>query len=368
MIRRWMIVPVMGYIWILALLYNSGIGQTIDIYGKTKLLVIVLTLYHIFVSQRFRHIPRSLVMVFLAVVLYTLYTDITYGKTMVDYLWIYLLIPLIALLPVEKLQMKFVSIMYGVLGLAVLFIYNFAHSFDGWNTNFLAMIALFSFCVMIVSFNKTTNIWIIAIFSVYVVLYFSWIKLLNSRSGTLFALIMILCVLKIFPIRQFLKSKFFVYFMLIVPLLVAIFLEFIQNMDFVADLNSWSIQQFNKPIFNGRDSLVHKGFDMWGKHLFFGNGDLGTSRWHNSAITLLVGGGVFGFSLCVVGIGKIINSANKFLDDNIVFGLIVGFIIIWIQQSVELGLIASQANAIPYAMLGLLLGRVKTIKIGERDG
>ena len=41
------------------------------------------------------------------------------------------------------------------------------------------------------------------------------------------------------------------------------------------------------------------------------------------------------------------------------------FLVLYVQQSVELGLMAPNPNLLPYAMLGLLLGRVNYLK--ERD-
>ncbi len=367
MIKKWLIVPVMGYIWLLALLYSSGIGQTIDIYGKTKYVVITLLLYSIFVSQNLRTVHYKYILLVLCSVLYILYTTVTYDKNMADYLWIYLLIPLIAILPVEKVQMNVISVMYGVLGMAVLVVTNYASYFDGWNPNSIAMVALFSFCVMIATFNKARNLWIFIFLGIYTLLYFRLLDILNCRSGRLFAIFMLLCVFGIIPIKKMLKSRFSIYFIVLIPLFVAIFLALTKNFNFVLDLNSWSIDTFSKRIFNGRDELCYEGFKTWLEHPFFGNGDLGAGNWHNSAVTMLVGGGIAGFTLCIIGVGEMLKYGSKYLDDTIVAGLVIGFITIWLQQSVELGLIAPQCNAIPYAMLGLLIGRIKTIKSGDFD-
>ena len=50
----------------------------------------------------------------------------------------------------------------------------------------------------------------------------------------------------------------------------------------------------------------------------------------------------------------------------VVYGLFIAFLMIWLQQSLELGMVAPQANVVPYGILGLLLGRLKTLE--NNDG
>ena len=361
-LKKWTIVPIMGLVWIFALLYGSGIGQAYDIYGRAKVVVVLVVILHLIVSGKLRRIPLQNFLLFAYLLVVTLITSFIYGKNMLDYLWLYGIVYLISLLPVAKEPMRMVSILYGVLGMAVLYVWNYGSAFSGWNTNSLAMIAFFSFALLIVSFNKTSKISITLLLAAYAVLYFLWTENLESRSGTLFAIIMILGVYHVLPFNRWLKKPLICWIILLAPLIIAILVVLIQNQAFVANINTWSLVTFGKPLFNGRDEIWHQGFMQWLQHPIIGNGNLSAANWHNSAITMLVGGGTAGYLIWIFLTRKILNSSSNHFHDSIVYGLQLGFLCIWVQQSVELGLIASQANAIPYAMLGLLIGRVRTLE------
>ncbi len=361
LIKKWSIVPIMGLIWLLALLYQSGIGMVYDVYGKTKLLVIVLTLYHVFLSQAFRRISKKTLVLIVSIIVFSFITEVIYGHEITDYIWLYLLIPLIALLPIEEAPMRMVSIMYGVLGMAVLFVRNYMTAFNGWNTNSLAMVAFFSFAVMIASFNNTRNPWQLLWMAAYFVVYYLWSEPLNSRGGVLFSLLMLLCILEVLPIKKWLQNRWFTLIVLLLPLLIAILIVLIRNTPLVEALDVWSKITFQKPLFNGRDEIWAYGFKQWFNHPFFGNGDLSAYNWHNSAVTMLVGCGAIGYMIWISGILNFYKKAAGYFQDKIIWGLAIGFLSIWLQQTIELGLVAGKANAIPYAMLGLILGRINTL-------
>lgn len=359
------ILPIMGIVWLVALLYISGIGQTYDVYGKAKLLVIALFLLQTIIhSRRKLSVKKAAAPVAILAILFltVLVTWLRFNQSMLDYLWLYLLIPLLASLPVEEKPMLWVSILYGGLGMAVLFVRNFGTAFDKWNENTLAIIAFFSFVVMITAINKVKNIFVFLFLSSYFVIYYLWSEPLHSRSGVLFSLILLLGVLGVIPFRTWLKKRSVVLLLLLIPLLIAILEATLSSADILYDLDHWSRQVFGKPLFNGRDNLAKAGFTRWWQHPIFGNGNLSTESWHNSAVTMLVGGGAVGFLIWIFSTASFLQKGVAFLQDKIVFGLMLGFLVIWLHQTVELGLVAAQANAIPYAMLGLLFGRINTIR------
>lgn len=274
----------------------------------------------------------------------------------------YLLVFLIGQLKIEQSEMTLISLIYGLLGLAVLYVYDYKSAFSGWNENTVFIVAFFSFTVMLVSFNYNNIKLSFFLILMYSIIYFKLSDELNSRGGILFTLIALLGVFNIIPFNRILKNSKKILFILMIPLMIAIVISFIKNSKFAYSLDLWSIETFNKPIFNGRDEIFYKGFFIWLKHPLFGTGDLGSVNWHNSAITMLVGCGLIGFIIWIFVTENILKKGIDYLNDKIVYGLMVGFIAIWIQQSIELGLVSNQVNAIPYAMLGLIIGRINTIK------
>ena len=117
-LKKWTIVPIMGLVWIFALLYGSGIGQAYDIYGRAKVVVVLVLILHLIVSGKLRRIPLQNFLLFAYLLVVTLITSFIYGKNMLDYLWLYGIVYLISLLPVAKEPMRIVSLMYGVVGMA----------------------------------------------------------------------------------------------------------------------------------------------------------------------------------------------------------------------------------------------------------
>ena len=128
----------------------------------------------------------------------------------------------------------------------------------------------------------------------------------------------------------------------------------------------WSYSKFQKPIFNGRDNLWKRGFELLWENPIMGTGDFNRDSWHNSAVTCLVATGVVGFILWIQSLKKIIEPAMQHLDDYIVMGSLVSFFVLYAQQAVELGFISENPTLIGYILLGVMLGRVRYLQGRER--
>ena len=360
-IEQWAIVPVMGLLWIVGLTYQSGIGIAYDVYGKTKLLTIGIFLFLFVFRGKFRRISQQMLLALVLIGVGLVVTYIRYEALVEDFLWVYLLIPLISSLPVEKRQMRWVSLMYGVLGGIVLFIANYGSLFRGWNENAVGMIAFFSYMVFIGAFSELRDRRGIFILVVFSLVYFAWMEVLNARSSALFSIVAFLCVFSIIPFRNLLRIRQSLAWILLAPLLIAVVVVVVKDFSFVEKLNAWSLEQFGKQIFNGRENIWAWGLrDFWDAPMF-GHGTF-VGNFHNSAVTVLYGSGIAGFVFWFLATKTLIRRALSWLNDSVVYGLLIAFAMIWLQQSLELGLIADQANIVPYGILGLLLGRIRTLE------
>lgn len=359
--KNWMIVPVMGLLWLVGLLYQSGIGKVYDVYGKAKLLTICIFLWQFVARRKFRRVSRGWLYILLILLVGNTWTYVKYGREVTDYLWVYLLIPLLSQLPAGARQVRWISLMYGGLGGAVLFITNYGTAFSGWNTNSVGMLAFFSYVVFIASYVGLREKKRLIILLLCSAVYYFWLELLNSRATMLFSLAALLCVLSVIPLRRWLSKRILLIWLL-VPLLVAAVVVAVRNAGFVTALNAWSLRTFSKSLFNGRDRIWYSGFQLLRSMPVFGNGNLSSANWHNSAITCLVGCGIAGYLCWLLAARAILRRGLKGLTDGTVYGLITAFLMIWLQQSVELGLIAAQASVVPYGILGLMLARVKTVE------
>lgn len=358
-IRYWAVVVLMGALWLLALTYGSGIGMAYGVYGKAKLLTLIAFAWQFIFRRRFRVVYREMAYTLFFVMTWCAISLIFYGQDNTDYLWVYLLIPLMSRLSLTRSQMKWISLMYGALGGAVLWLTKYGTVFRGWNQNSIAMLAFFSYTVFAASYTEAKD-WKRVCFFAYSGIYFLWLNDLGSRGSTLFSMILLAGNISLVPLRRLVRRKR-VLWLLLFPLLTAIAVAAVHGLPFVSRMNVWSMQRFHKPLFNGRDTLWLQGFRLLGEHPFLGNGNLGAGNWHNSAVTCLVGAGCVGYLVWLFGIRKILNMADNSDHDSLIYGLKAAFAVIWLQQTIELGLIAPQANVIPYAVLGLLLARANTV-------
>jgi len=81
----------------------------------------------------------------------------------------------------------------------------------------------------------------------------------------------------------------------------------------------------------------------------------------------LVATGIVGFAFWIASFSNILNRARKYLSDYIVTGCFVGFIILYVQQSVELGFISGNPTLLGYILLGIMLGRVNYLRNEEQN-
>lgn len=283
------------------------------------------------------------------------------------YLWVFCLVYLLSKLKIDDMTMLCTGLIYGGLGFAFLFIFDYGTALNGWNTNSIAMIGCHSFLIFLVPFfreqrmrNKFLLIIAAWIFSILV-------SPTDSRSGALFALVGALFAIGLLPRSVVSKNHFRTSICLILPLIISVIVISVSNSTIMEGLNIWSYQKFHKPIFNGRDELWKYGFELLWQNPLIGTGNLNAANWHNSAITCLVATGILGYIFWIMAFGKIMVRAREFLDDYIVIGCFVSFIILYVQQSVELGFISGNPTLLGYIMLGLMLGRVRFLEELEDD-
>ena len=128
----------------------------------------------------------------------------------------------------------------------------------------------------------------------------------------------------------------------------------------------WSQETFGKELFSGRDAMWISAYRNIFKHPILGQGSLKSgSYWHNSAVACLSTFGVVGFLLWIKMYHEILKEGRRYLEDTSVAGATVAFLLLYCQQSVELGIIAERPSLIPYVILGILLGRINYLKRRE---
>ena len=354
------------FLWFVGLTYVSGFGSAYRIYEKTMYLTLLVFLFYFFSTNNFRFVNKNALFVIMFFVIHNVYTYYVYGFSYESYIWLYLIIFIFSLWNLTEFQMRIIGMAYGILGGVVLFYANYTSVLSGWDGNSISLTPFISYTAFAASLSNLRDAKKITAFIVYSLLYFYHLNTLGSRSTIWFSMVLLLCLFHIIPLKRMMKNKAILIILLLLPLIIAIFVVSVQNAPFVHTLDNWSYNHFNKPIFNGRDTIWDYGFQKFGRNMFLGNGDF-YGRWHNSAVTILVGMGSIGYIVMLSIFWNIWKKGAEFSDDYVVYGLFTAFIICWLQQSVELGLVALKANPLYYSILGLMLARIKALSCGEEN-
>ena len=127
------------------------------------------------------------------------------------------------------------------------------------------------------------------------------------------------------------------------------------------DLNDWSFREFGKPIFNGRESLWELSIMVLDRSDYLGTGKF-IMNYHNSGIAALSVFGVIGYITWISYFNNIMCQLGRYINDDIVFGSIFAFSLIFLQQTVDLGFISPIPNLLPYMILGVGLGRIRLLR------
>lgn len=288
-----------------------------------------------------------------------------YGGQALEYLWAYLIVYIFANIRVRRKALRLAGLAYAGLGAAILYIFGFMDALDGWNGNTIAMVGLFSFLIFIIPYFGATDRWSKLMLPGVALAYVFLLQYTDSRSCMIAVVLSILLTFGIIPMKKVLRSKKWLWFILLVPVLVAALVALVSGSGLADGLNTWSLQETGKPIFNGRDAIWQRGFETLFDNFLFGTGYINSGYWHNSAIACLAAFGVVGFGLWVKLFHVMLGDVRRFSGDVCVAGAMTAFLVLYCQQSVELGLMAPNPNMLPYVMLGLMFGRVRYLKEKE---
>jgi hypothetical protein len=279
-----------------------------------------------------------------------------------DYLWVYLPVFILSETRPSRSALLLTGLAYAVMGLFVMFLYVYTDALEGWNGNSVAMIGLSGFLLFLSPYYGIQNIRSKLVLIGAGILFGILFWQTNSRSCILAAALALLLFFNVLPTRGLLSSQRLQLVMLLVPLLVASFIDIIASVWDIAALDAWSMENFNKPIFNGRDKVWLEGFALLGEYHWFGSGNIRTGYWHNSALACLTAFGVVGYSLWTNLFRICLRQSIPYRKDPCTAGLTIAFLVIILHQSVELGLLATDPNILPYAILGILLGRSNLLR------
>lgn len=348
--------------WLLSLLEQSGWGVAMQISDKSHLLVAVMAFLIYINKQKFQKIPGICVCGLILTFIIIPYINKS-SLQGASYLTAFLVVYIFSQAKVSKALIKNMAFAIAGLGIVIMLIYTQGTVLAGWNDNAISMIGLFSFIffsVVLVLQKKRKSF---LLWNIITVIYLSLLFATNCRSGMLFSIIAVIAIVYSKKVSKLFKNRFINILLLNLPLLIALLVISIGESSYFSELDKWSKEtmESGKGIFNGRDHLWSHGLLLLEDSSYIGTGKF-IINYHNSSIACLSVFGVLGYIFWIQYFESVFKQLRVYLSDNIVFGCMLGFTIIFLQQTVDLGFISTSPNYIPYMILGLGLGRIQYIK------
>lgn len=345
-------------IWLFSLVNESGWGLLFHTGEKMNWLILMWFIY-LSLFKRRKFIPVMNKVSLIGFILFFIFIAFnTSGKWEgATYLVSFLTIFCFSNINISAKELSFSAFTVGFLGLGLITIYARTEILGGWNDNAIAMLTLFSFIYFSIFFNSVKKKWIRCVCWIMTFAYIVQIAGTDSRGGLLFMLLAVIMMFTRESTRKIISSPKIRTLIIYFPLIIAIIAVWIASQSWFFELDNWSQLNYGKPIFNGRDELWVDGFHDILDYPF-GRGEF-AFNYHNSAVACISVFGVIGYILWINFFKRQLFVMTGYLDDYTVYACMCAFILIYMQQSIELGFINQMPNMIPYMILGIGLGRVR---------
>lgn len=345
-------------IWIFSLVNESGWGLLFHTGEKMNWLILVWSIYLLFFKKR-KFAPTiskvSLMGFILFFILIAFFISSKWdGAT---YLVSFLTIYCFSNINMSAKELSLSAFSVGFLGLGLITIYARTEILSGWNDNAIAMLTLFSFIYFSIFFNSAKKKWIRILCWIMTLAYVVQITGTDSRGGLLFMLMAVLMMFTRETTRKIISNYKIRILIIYFPLIIAIVTVWIASQNGFLEFDNWYQLNYGKPVFNGREQLWADAFNDILNYPF-GRGEF-IINYHNSAVGCIGVFGVIGYILWSNFFKRQLAAMTNYLSDYTVYACLCAFILIYMQQSVELGFINQMPNMMPYMILGLGLGRVR---------
>ena len=361
---NWLHVVLVAIIWIVNLFTGTGLNEIYHVTQYFAIIVYITTFSFVIIHSNRISYSKNNLGGFIGIIVVFLFSSIIHGHGFIamNYLWVYFLVYVLSHFMYSDRDLFWIGLICVMAGFSVLFIYNYGTFLNGWNENTIAMISFFSYLLFLISFfkkqDKKTFVLLSAISCLFLINIFNT----NSRSCIIFCIFVLLFAFRLLDSQLLYKDTRRIIWVILTPLIIALIVVVISKGPYMYALDSWSLSKFEKPFFNGRDVLWDEAFTIFFLHPLLGIGTMSTNNWHNAVITCLVAFGGIGLILWLNGMRLIIDQGKQYTEDHIVRGCLVTFLIIFFQQSFELGLVSEDVNLLPYVILGLMFGRIRFLR------
>ena len=366
-IRRLWVMIVLATLGALSLVNMSGYAVVIGSNDKTFQFLLIVGMVVAYKKMSLQTIVKKKDFIH-GFALFALFWLVSWAGGFADlgirYMSYYLCIYIVSKMYINDEDMNIIHWIYCGLCTLILTVSAFGTKLAGWNPNTLSIASLQLLMVFMITHKpgtKKQNIIFIAIVIFEIVLLTG----LKSRGAQLSAVLALLLLKRRERLDKTLQKRSVVLLIVVLPLIIAAGVVIASKFPAVEAINDWSLRQFRKPIFNGRDEIWEGSFNAMAVNklqLFVGSGFINSGFYHNSAVACLSAYGIIGYILYAMVFYKILCKGIPYWNDDFVRKCIIMFYIICLEQSMENTLFQCGAMVTtPYIILGMMLGRINQI-------
>lgn len=354
-------IAVIVLFWIVSFTLPSGWASAFELSEKTNTIIVsIAVLFFLLSPEKRLEISHR---IFWWILISFVFIPVLMCGSMqgASYLVSFLVVYIVSQGKITPKVVKYSAIIIALLGIFTLNIYIHGNLLSGWNDNAMSMVGLFSFIYFLIFLIQKKRKKIFWIWNIVTIIYLDLLFMTDCRSGMLFAIIAVVGIVFASKTYKILSKPKLRLLILNAPLLLALLVIMIASTSYFDVLDKWSIENFDKGIFDGREILWEKSLDYLKSTYLLGTGKF-VINYHNSGIAAISVFGVIGYIFWIKFFSTNMKYMQKYISDDIVFGCILAFSIIFLQQAFDLGFISETPNLLPYIVLGVGLGRVRLLK------
>lgn len=349
--------------WSFSLINTSGLGITYDTPTKTNVFIFIWFLFLIISRKNIllKVIKTNSLLIFFTIISFILLPFLK-ANSWEGFTYL-MMVPMVYCFSEQKVTAKALRMsgfIVAGLGLFVLYVYKNTDILSGWNDNHISMIGLFSYVYYSISLYGNMSGRKLTIGIAISLMYIFMLNSTDSRSSIIFIIISIITAYNGNWFRWLLERKIFMFIALNIPIIITLVSILFPNLFIFEYFEKWSLDNFDKEGLNGRDTLWLEAYNRLFDSYFIGEGKF-TMNHHNCGIAVLSVFGVIGYICWYKILAKLIQFMLRHVGDSLMLGFISSFLLIFFQQSFELGLVSPSPNMIPYMILGLGIARIKRL-------
>ena len=146
---------IMVALWVLNLFNDSGLGHIYQTTERARTIIVLLFIIVIMFQCKEKQfwVEKRDFTIFggLSLIIIAISKLKGYGNMGFHYISVFMLVYILGQVKIHLLAIRLTGLVYVILGMSILYIYDYATLLSGWNGNTIGMIGLYSFLIFLIS-------------------------------------------------------------------------------------------------------------------------------------------------------------------------------------------------------------------------